>query len=395
MAAEKRNIIVLGASCAGLSAAHYIAKHTLPKLQAVKDAQYELHIVDPSTHFWWHIGAPREIVSVKEMPHEKYFIPIKDGFKQYSSLQNAIHFHQASATALDATARTVTVTPVGNGAPETIPYYALVIATGITSPTPLTTLHGEHTKSIQALEDANRKLATAKEVLIAGGGPVGVETAGEIAHYLKNAHVTLVTSSDKLIPVFRKSRADKVHKMLEKAGVTVTYNAKIESATETEDGKTAVTLSNGRTHTVDFYIPAFGVKPNTDFLPATLKDDRGYVKTNAATLRVDGAGARVYAVGDVSGVDKGGVLKMFSSVPVWGANFNHDILGEAKVATIKEKTYTPKDDETQLVPIGPKGGVAAFMGWGMPSFILAQFKGKDYMAGSVSDFTEGKKWVKP
>ena len=48
--AETRRIVVLGASFGGLSAAHYIAKHTLPKLQQSKDAKYELHIVDPSTH---------------------------------------------------------------------------------------------------------------------------------------------------------------------------------------------------------------------------------------------------------------------------------------------------------------------------------------------------------
>ncbi|QIX02207.1 hypothetical protein AMS68_007724 [Peltaster fructicola] len=392
--AETRNIVVLGASCSGLSAAHYIAKHTLPKLQAVKNVQYALHIVDPSTHFWWHIGAPREIVSVKQMPHEKYFIPIKDGFKQYTSLQSAIHFHQASATGLDTTARTVTLTAAGAGEPQVIPYYALVIATGVTSPTPLTTLHGEHTKSIAALDAMNTKLASAKEVLISGGGPVAVETAGEIAYHLKNVHTTLVTSGDKLTPVFKKSRAEKVQKMLEKAGVTVVYNAKVESSNEGADGKTTVTLSGGKTHVVDVYIPAHGVVPNTDFVSASLKNEKGYIKTNVATLRVDGAGARVYAIGDVSGVDHGGVLKMYSTIPIWGANFNHDILGEAKVATVSEKTYSPKDDETQFVPVGPKGGVAAFNGWGMPSFMVALAKGKDYLAGSIPEFTQGTKWVK-
>ena len=102
----------------------------------------------------------------------------------------------------------------------------------------------------------------------------------------------------------------------------------------------------------------------------------------------------MYAVGDVSGVDQGGVLKMFNSIPVWGANFNHDILGEAKAGSVAEKTYTTKETETQFVPVGPKQGVAAFNGWGMPSFIVAQAKGKDYMLSSIPDFTEGKKWTK-
>lgn len=63
--------MIVGASFGGLSIAHYICRHTLPKLKDAKDAKYELHLIDPSTHFWWHNAAPREMVSIKEMPHSK------------------------------------------------------------------------------------------------------------------------------------------------------------------------------------------------------------------------------------------------------------------------------------------------------------------------------------
>ena len=98
---EARKIVILGASFAGLSAAHYLAKHALPQLQKSKDAKYELHLVDQSTHFWWHIAAPRAIVSVREMKHSDTFVPIMDGFKQYPNLKDSIHFHHGSITGLD------------------------------------------------------------------------------------------------------------------------------------------------------------------------------------------------------------------------------------------------------------------------------------------------------
>lgn len=391
---ENRNIVILGASAGGLSAAHYIARHTLPQLQRSKDAKYTLHLVDPSTHFWWHIAAPRAIVSVKEMRNSDTFVPIMDGFKQYTGLKDSIVFHQGEATALDTNAHTVSVKS-HEGSTEMLNYYALIIGTGIRSPTPLTTLQGEHTKSQKALEEMNAKLASAKDIIVGGSGPVAVETAGELgAHYKGKAKITLIAGGDKLLPILSKQRADKAQKLLESAGVTVKYKTRVNGFEETADGKTTIQLDNGESLTTDVYIPATGVKPNTEFLPAELKRDNGYVKTNAQTLRVDDAGPRVYAVGDVAGVDKGGMLNLYNTIPVFGANFNHDLFAEAKVGNVSEKKYHFKDAETQVVPVGMKTGVGAFNGWSMPGFAISKIKGKDYMVRMMPEITQGKKWAK-
>lgn len=346
-----RNIVVLGASFSGLGTAHYIAKHILPQLQKTADTKYVLHLVDPSTHFWWHIAAPREIVNPENLKPEQCFVPTMDGFKQYGNLRDSIIFHHGTATTLDTEARTVTVS-LHEGGSESLEYYALVIATGVKSPTAATTLHGDHNISLKALKDMNTKLASAKEVIISGGGPVGVEIAGEVAVQLKGkATVTLYSGSSKILPVFSESRAAKGQKLLEKAGVKVIHNAKITGSQETADGKTELTLDNGTSATCDVYIPAYGVTPNSDFVPANLKTEKGNVKTNATTLRVDGAGPRVYAAGDIAGVDNGGVLNMYNTLPILGANIAHDLLADAKAGSVAEKKYTYKPGETQFVPV--------------------------------------------
>lgn len=393
---ETRNIVILGASFAGLSAAHYICKHTLPQLARSQDAKYVLHLIDESTHFWWHIGAPREIVSVKEMPHDKYFKPIMDGFKQYPQLKDSIIFHHGSAAGIDTETRTVSYKPSGTETTESLPYYALVIATGVRSPTAATTLHGDHTISIKALEDVNARLAAATEIVIGGGGPIGVETAGEIGAALQGkARISLVAGGDKLLPALRKALADKAQAQLEKVGVTVLYKTKVTGTSEVADGKTEVHLDNGKSMTADVYIPAVGVTPNTAFVPANLKKAGGWVDANALTLRVDAAGPRVYAVGDVAAADKGGVLNLYNAVPVFGANFSHDVLGEAGVGSVPaERQYKRDDGETQMVPVGPKTGVGAFKGWKCPGVMVSMFKGKDYMAGQIPTVYEGKKYTK-
>lgn len=387
---ETRNIVILGASYGGLSAAHYICRHSLPQLQKSTDAKYVLHLVDPSTHFWWHIGAPRAMVSTQEIKHKDSFVPIADGFKQYTSVKDSIVFHQATASSIDTNARTVKLN-LSTGGEETLGYYALIIGTGTRSPTPLTTFHGDHTVSMKALDEMNEKLKNAKEIVVGGGGPVGVESAGEIgSHHKGHAKITLIAGSDKLLPILRKGLSQKAQKQLENVGVKVIYSVKVSGTEESSDGKTIVKLDNGESITADVYLPAVGMTPNTEFLPSDLKQSNGYVKTNPQTLRVDGAGARVYAVGDVAGVDKGGVLNLYNTIPVFGANFNHDMLG-GKTA---EKQYHFKNPETQVVPVGAKTGVGAFNGWSMPGFAISMVKGKDYMLGMIPKITEGKQWSK-
>ncbi|EMD01238.1 hypothetical protein BAUCODRAFT_29690 [Baudoinia panamericana UAMH 10762] len=394
---ETRNIVVLGTSFAGLSISHYICKHILPKLKQSKDSNYVLHLVDQSTHFWWHIAAPREIVSVKDMPHSKCFVPTMEGFKQYADLQDSIVFHHGTAAGLDTNARFVEINKA-QGGDERLEYYALIIATGIRSPTPLTTMHGNYTVTQKALDEMNVKLASAKDIVIAGGGPVGVETAGEIGtHYAgQGKKITLIAGSDKLLPILRKSYADKAQKMLEKVGVTVVYNVKTVGSQQTADGRTEIKLDNGETMVADAFIPGYGVTPNTEFLPAELRNPQTkYVACNGQTMRVDVAGPRVYAAGDVSGADTGGVLKLYGSIPVLGANLSHDLLSEAKVGGVPaEKKYQRKDDETQLVPIGIKTGLGAFNGWSMPGFVISMVKGKHYFANTIDDIWQGKKFVK-
>lgn len=96
----------------------------------------------------------------------------------------------------------------------------------------------------------------------------------------------------------------------------------------------------------------------------------------------------------MAGVDNGGALNMYSSIPVLGANMAHDLLSEAKVGTVAEKAYKYKAAETQLVPIGAKMGIGAFNGYGLPGFMVCYVKGKDYMLSQMGDVTEGKKYQK-
>lgn len=419
--AETRNIVIIGGSNAGLGVAHGFLKHHYQSLKSSDTSvKYQVHVIDPSTHYWWRICAPRAVIATSEMPHDKTFLSIADGFKQYDA--DAFVLHQAKATSVDTTSRTVSYQSE-SGSSSTISYYALVIATGSNTPTPLTSLHGSHKKSIAALDVTNKRISTARSIVIGGGGPVGVEIAGEIGEKVNGASgyfaksnvdgakvkVTLVTSSDKLLPILSKGQSEKAEKLLARVGVNVIYNTKVEkadiSAADAEiiaaDGsfvnatggdKSIVYLSNGKTLEADIYIPAVGATPNTAYLPKDLLNPKGYVKTTS-DLRVEAAGPRVYVCGDAQDNTAGGIMSLQAAVPVVVANLASDVAkgGKAKQA-VKEKEFTFKLGQTQMVPIGRSKGVASAFGYNLPSFACWAAKGRDYMLGNAKPIVSGAKW---
>lgn len=174
------DIVVVGANIAGINTAHYLLKHTIPTIEAAnRSTTYKLTLISPSTHFFWKIGAPRALINSELIPFSKIFKPIEDGFKQYP--KDKFNFVIGSAVGLDEGRKTLTVQSPEST--KTVSYSSLVIATGTTSTSPLWTLHGSHEASISSMKELHAALPKAHTILIAGGGPAGVETAGQ---YLLN-----------------------------------------------------------------------------------------------------------------------------------------------------------------------------------------------------------------
>lgn len=178
------NILVVGANFGGIGVAHYLLRHTIPALEAQnkQSLTYKVTLISPSTHFFWKIGAPRVLSKPDQIPFSKAFLPLDEAFEQYSSEKFSLVL--GSATALDEERRIVTVEPLAPASTTSVSYDSLVIATGTTSASALWTLHGSHEATVEAMEEVHQLLPKASTILIAGGGPAGVETAGEFTQPL-------------------------------------------------------------------------------------------------------------------------------------------------------------------------------------------------------------------
>lgn len=411
-------IIILGGSYGGLSTAHYLLKHAVPRLPDQKS--YQVILISSSSQVICRPACPRALISDSTFNQDKLFVSIPEQFKQYPN--NSFRFIHGTAASLDCNSRTVTANLFTDNAEETFTYYALIFATGASTPSPL---HGLNASDASVLrknwKQFRAALPKSKSIIIAGGGPAGIETAGELGEYLngragwfssKPAYmkcpITVVTSGPKILPLLRPQLAAKAEKYLAKVGVTILTNSTVKSVEPRGAGthpsqlasKATLTLEDGRKLEADLYIPATGMVPNTSFINESLLTSNGRVETNSSTLRVEKAGQRVYAIGDCASYSRPAIHLLMDAVPVLCGNIQRDLLlasderEKGASQSGEDRHYKEDTRETQLVPIGKSKGVGAVMGYQLPSFMVWLIKGRDYWLWTTGGLWSGKMWSK-
>ncbi|CCC14176.1 hypothetical protein SMACR_08620 [Sordaria macrospora] len=452
------NIVILGGNFAGLGVLHTLARHTIPALQHLSSqttsssTQYQITLITPNTQFLFVPASPRALIQPDLLPggEAKVFRPLSDAVKQYGDL---VKLKQAYAYAVDRTNRRVHIRHVnshwsGDGmlvppeAASTVSYDVLVIATGTKARSALWSMPGPGSEALKGAEEATRrewesirnKLRNLQsgahehhDVLIAGGGPVGVETAGEVASWLKaegkteGVKITLHSGADKLLKrncgegLGRKAE-EYLRRQFGGLVEVVHGGVKIVSVSESGpeagdgEGETTVQLSDGSTRTVALYIDATGGQGNADaFLPKTWLDGSNRVVTKDAFFRVRGSSESdpeaggIYAAGDVVSGSDNTLIETNFQVPVVcssiGADLASQILGPDSQkngvklpAPLKQKTFKNKLAGTLLIPIGPGGGVGQILGWGVPSFLVKVAKAKTFMVDMAEPAVTGQQW---
>ncbi|KXH49523.1 hypothetical protein CSIM01_03811 [Colletotrichum simmondsii] len=406
LTASKKLIVILGGSYAGLSTAHYLLKHAVPALPSATD--FKVVLVSPSAEVMCRPACPRALISDDMFPQDKLFVDIPSVFKQYDS--ESFLFIQGIATSLRHDERAVSVAPRAKSDPITLSYHALVIATGASTPSPLLGLNSDSESLRKSWAVFREALPKARSIVVVGGGPAGVETAGELGEHLNGrksqrpkVSITLVSSAPEILPALRPAIARKAEVYLAQVGVTVLKGVRVKDVVPAEAGITGVTtnatvtLDSGKTIETDIYIPATGTRPNTSFIDNALLLPDGRLNTNPLTLRVDPAGPRVYAIGDVSSFARPAIHNILSAVPVICANIKRDLLlasERPESANDKDRLFEEDVRETQLVPVGKSKGVGAAMGYQLPSFMVSMIKGRDYWLWTTGNLWSGKQWAK-
>lgn len=399
-----RKIVVVGGGIAGISLAHYLLRHTLPTLTERLGLQYSLTLVSPSSHFYWKLAAPRALVETSENSIEP-FVAIADGFQEYDA--SKFTFIQGEATSLDEKARILHAQLPKTNETVAVEYDSLVIATGTTSHSPLFSLSGPHTETQHELEQMQSRLRGAESILVAGGGPTGVETAGELGAMSNGPSgakrsITLLSGGNRLLSHANPRSSTTAESMLGQLGVTVSHGVRVTSAIKRKSGQSwDITLSDKSTQTVDVYIDATGCAPNSDFLPPGWLDSKGYVKTDQSSLRVNDT-VGIYALGSVTNFTNGSFFDATEPVRPLADSLRDDELAinpEASRQTQswwesvfgrRTRTYQQKVALTQFVAVGKEGGVGELGGWRVPSALVYKAKARTLMIEKMGPIMHGQ-----
>lgn len=387
MTNQQPTIIILGASFHGLPLAHKLLRSLPPT--------YKLILVNPSDQIYWNIASPRAVAKPGQFSPDdsQLFVPFLPALSHHPI--SRFEFLQGAATSLDPSTNTVTITTTpDDGTPgdnRSLNYTHLVIATGSSSSgnwpfKALPTLSATRA----AISTSQSRIAAAQTIVISGGGPTGVETAGEIATLYKSAEkkVVLISSSARPLPAVREDVGMAAQRQLELLGVVVKNGVRVVEEMAGEDGRLVLTLSSGETLVADLHIPAFGLVPNTGFVPGVMLDEGGKVRV---TKNLQSAvRANVWSLGEAAGLGYTGLM----TPPRMTETVEKNILaveeGKGEEAFVEYKNA----GEPLLVPIG--GGFAMgtgiYNGFRIWGFLVWLLKGRNFAIGNTKVAAKGVKF---
>lgn len=181
---------------------------------------------------------------------------------------------------------------------ETVEAEIIVVATG-SVPSDLPVLRMD-SKTVLSSDDIFRLGELPAEMVIVGGGAIGVEMATAFASL--GAKVTIVEIMDQILPGFDGDLIAPVSSSLQKLGVDIRLKARIVNAA-IDDGGAVLSLEGGGELRADRVLVAVGRRPNTDGLNLASMgidlDQRGFIKVND---RLETTARGIFAVGDVTGL---------------------------------------------------------------------------------------------
>lgn len=297
--AARTFIVVIGGSYVGTKAAE--------QLSLKFHDRFKVLLIEKNSHFQHLFAFPRFAVTSKVNTH-KAFIPY--GAHTFGTTPpGSGSFIQAKVTDISKDAITLDrkMSLDGfSGGTDTIPYAYLVIATGTKLSPPSSMPGSEKLDGVAYLKKHVAMVEKANNIVIIGGGAVGVQTACDIKELYSEKEVTLVHSRQNVMNKFHHGFNDIIMERFRELGVDTQLGSRVKlpAGGYPTDGSTfEVELEDGIKIPAEFAIVATGQTPNSDVLK-TLSPEaigaNGFVKVRK-TLQIDDEDyPNIFAIGDVA-----------------------------------------------------------------------------------------------
>ncbi|KAK7031270.1 hypothetical protein VNI00_013521 [Paramarasmius palmivorus] len=282
---DRTNIVIVGGGSAGVNVARPLSKSLDP-------AKFNVILINPRPYIIFLIPMLRVAVSDRDNLKEQALVPydrlFHNGNGQFIQ-GTVVHINQKRE---EKSGEVV----LDNG--ETVRYDALVLAT-------VGRAHSFPKDPSQVdpfINNRRQEFAKAKNILIVGGGSVGIELAGEIRDMWADKEITII-QRDKLLlnSTYPEKMRRGIQKQIESRNVKVILNDSLEGDIPEGPYSGTIQTQKGKALNPDLIVKTWGTKPDTEFIGASLGTDilssQGLVKVNA-TLQLP-AYPNIFAAGDI------------------------------------------------------------------------------------------------
>ncbi|KAF8156792.1 FAD/NAD(P)-binding domain-containing protein [Crassisporium funariophilum] len=364
---QKSTIVVVGGGGAGATVVRRLSKKLDPQ-------RHNLVLITSRNRFAYLPASLRLLVS-RDTPIETVFMPYDKVFDKFPGQLKIGTVISVEENKRGGGGGGIAVLDGG----EQVVYDVLVVATG-SSWEGLVAFPDEESLYKEHVELWRNKFQKAENIVIVGGGAVGIETAGEIKDVYPNKPVTIVQGSKYLLNDIypQKFRVD-LERRLRLRGINIIFDDVIEGQPRV-GADAPLKTRKGTPIECDLLVTARGAGPNTSLLrllPSSPLTDRGYVKV-LPTLQVQ-SHPSIFALGDIVDLPE---AKQFAKTAGHATVVVTNILTFLKGEQPKEKCQAGK--EIIIVSNGRNGG-ASYLGilWGLRfgDFLSKTVKSKDLMVG--------------
>lgn len=322
-------------------------------------AQFQVVLVDPNDYFEVPMSVPRSLVK-PDFANEA-IIPFSAALGGVQHVRGALIELRPEAG----------VVQLADGPKETIKGRITVLATGSAfSNSLMRAISGASAHERKAFyRDYHQRIAQAQRILIVGGGPIGVEVAGEIIEQHPGKVITVLEAGPRLLAGTSQAAASYATQFLKDRGVTILTNERLDStgssSAEVFTAAGEARTERGRTIAYDLLIWAIGGKPNTGYMTAHFKSSlnaAGRIRVSPE-LRVLGAKS-LFALGDITDLDENKMAWHVTGQVKAAAHNIRTLLAEPASAP-KLKAYKPQTGNPNMaVTLGSRNGVVHLSGLG-------------------------------
>lgn len=350
----KKSIVIYGAGLAGSQLAHTLQQ----------DA--DVTLVSPLDYFEVPMALPRALVEPELS--ERSVMSLTQTLPEVRHVQGKLVRFDAGRGVVETT----------DGQSIELNGDISVLATGSSYANSLTRAQtgtvDERRKQLAVFAD---RLEQAQNILIVGGGPIGIELAGEITLEIPGKNITVVESNEEILQGTSRKVAVRALSELKARGVSFHLGQKVvePSYGVAPEGGIAQTDKDLELE-YDLIFWAVGSKPNTDYFPAEQLSPENRIPVDRH-LRVKGM-ENVFALGDITALNEvKKAIYVIDHLKTVTKNIRSLLAGKSPQASYKAQT----GNDIMVVTLGRQGGVGHIpvLGTITAGWLIRLIKAKDML----------------